>query len=116
MRIEQILSPGQISCDSYSTKCELISLAETVAQIGISAQEATTAMANLSEVLMRLEALEEEMSDIRSALDEKTENPKQKDDLEILNRIVPSEDFLILGDVGWSADIINLDKTNMFLG
>lgn len=115
MRIEQILPPGQISCDSYSTKCELISLAETVAQIGISAQEATTAMANLSKVLMRLEALEEEMSDIRSALDEKTENPKQKDDLEILNQIIPSEDFLILGDVGWSADIINLDKTNMFL-
>ena len=116
MKIEVIQPTVGISYgDNHVSSCELTSLAETVAQIGISAQEATTAMANLNKVLMRLEALEEEMSDIRSALDEKTENPKQKDDLEILNRIVPSEDFLILGDVGWSADIINLDKTNMFL-
>ena len=63
MRMEQILPSGQISCDDYTTRCELISLAETVAQIGISAQDATTAMVNLSEVLMRLGAIEETLAD-----------------------------------------------------
>ena len=96
MRIEQILPSGQISCDDYTTRCELISLAETVAQIGISAQDATTAMVNLSEVLMRLGAIEETLADLRSVLDAKTEKSNQKDDLEIFNRIVPSEDFLKL--------------------
>ena len=96
MRIERILPPVQISCDDYATRCELISLAETVAQIGISSQDATTAMVNLSEVLMRLSALEETLADLRSALDANTEKPNQKDDLEIFNRIIPSEDFLKL--------------------
>ena len=96
MRMEQILPSGQISCDDYTTRCELISLAETVAQIGISAQDATTAMVNLSEVLMRLGAIEETLADLRSVLDAKTEKSNQKDDLEIFNRIVPSEDFLKL--------------------
>lgn len=96
MRIEQILPSGQISCDDYTTRCELISLAETVAQIGISAQDATTAMVNLSEVLMRLSAVEETLADLRSALDAETENPNRKSDLEIFNRIIPSEDFLKL--------------------
>lgn len=62
--------------------------------------------------VMTTEAL---LSELRSVLDAKTENPNQKDDLEISNRIVPSEDFLILGDIGWSSDIIELDETNMFL-
>ena len=40
--------------------------------------------------------LEMELSDLRSALDAKTENPKQKSDLEIFSWIVPSEEFLKL--------------------
>jgi hypothetical protein len=55
-------------------------------------------MANLSEVLMRLDALEETIADLRSALDAETENPNQKSDLEISNRIVPSDAFLKLED------------------
>lgn len=53
-------------------------------------------MVNLSEVLMRLGAIEETLADLRSVLDAKTEKSNQKDDLEIFNRIVPSEDFLKL--------------------
>lgn len=116
MKIEMIQPTVEINySDNHISNCELTSLAKTVAQIGISTQEATTAMVRLSELLAHIEVVEEEVSDIRSVLDEKTENPKQKDDLEIPNRIVPNEDFLILGDIGWSADIINLDKTNIFL-
>lgn len=116
MKIEVIQPTAEVNYgDNHISNCELTSLAQTVAQIGISTQEATAAMVRLSELLARIEVLEEEMSDIRSVLDDKTENPKQKDDLEIFNRIVPSEDFLILGDIGWSDDIINLDKTNIFL-
>lgn len=63
----------------------------------------------------RTAGLEMEISDLRSAMDAKTENPNQKSDLEISNRIIPSEEFLILGDIGWSDDIVNMDKTNIFL-
>jgi hypothetical protein len=53
-------------------------------------------MANLSEVLMRLGAIEETLADLRSALDAETENPNRKSDLEIFSRIVPSDAFLKL--------------------
>ena len=39
------------------------------------------------DLICRTDALEVKLDDLRSALDEKTENPKQKDDLEIFNRI-----------------------------
>ena len=63
----------------------------------------------------RTDLTEMKINELRSALDTKTENPNQKGGLEISNRIVPDEDFLIFGDIGWSYDIINLDETNMFL-
>ena len=63
----------------------------------------------------RTDLVEMQIDELRSALDAKTENPNQKGGLEISNRIVPSEDFLILGGIGWSDDIIKLDETNMFL-
>jgi hypothetical protein len=63
----------------------------------------------------RAAALECDLSELRPATDAKTENPKQKSDLEIFNWIVPSEEFLILGGIGWSDYIIDIDKTNMFL-
>lgn len=111
-----------------------------VAQVGCTAEQMTEALTRLSETMKRLDFVEEKLDilggranhqisalegrvtttealldDLRSVLDAKTENPNQKDDLEISNRIVPSEDFLILGDIGWSSDIIELDETNMFL-
>ncbi len=63
----------------------------------------------------RTAVLEMELSDLRSALDAKPENPNQKSDLEIFSWIVPSDEFLILGDIGWSDDIVDMHKTNMFL-
>ena len=63
----------------------------------------------------RIDLCEYQLSELRSATDAKTENPNQKSDLEISNRIIPSEEFLILGDIGWSDDIVDMHKTNMFL-
>ena len=63
----------------------------------------------------RIDLLEYKLDELRPDTDAMTENPNQKSDLEIFGRIVPTEDFLILGDIGWSKDIIDIDKTNMFL-
>lgn len=111
-----------------------------VAQVGCTAEQMTDALNRLATAIQRMDFLEERLdrledkthqqksalecrvmtteallSELRSVLDAKTENPNQKDDLEISNRIVPSEDFLILGEIGWSSEIVDLDKTNMFL-
>jgi dGTP triphosphohydrolase len=45
----------------------------------------------------RTAELEMELSDLRSAMDAKTENPKQKDDLEIFSQIEWDEHFLNFG-------------------
>ena len=63
----------------------------------------------------RTDLVELQVNELRSVLDAKTESPNRKGGLEISNRIVPSEDFLILGGIGWSEEIIDMDKTNMFL-
>ena len=44
----------------------------------------------------RTAVLEMEISDLRSAMDAKTENPNQKGDLENFSWIVPSDEFLKL--------------------
>ena len=46
----------------------------------------------------RTAVLEMEISDLRSAMDAKTENPNQKDDLEIFSQIEWDEAFLNFGD------------------
>ena len=46
----------------------------------------------------RIDLCEYQLSDLRPATDAKTENPKQKSDLEIFSWIVPSEDFLKIED------------------
>ena len=43
-------------------------------------------------------AINIELRDLRSAMDEKADKPKQKDDLEISNQIIPDKDFFILKD------------------
>lgn len=52
----------------------------------------------LSELATNIIQLQKDMDQLRSALDAMTVKPKQKDDLEISNRIVLSEDFLKLED------------------
>ena len=46
----------------------------------------------------RIDLCEYHLNELRPATDAKTENPKQKSDLEIFSWIVPSEDFLKLED------------------
>jgi predicted nuclease with TOPRIM domain len=48
------------------------------------------------ELSNRATVTEMELSDLRSALDVKPENPNQKSDLEIFSWIVPSDEFLKL--------------------
>ena len=80
-------------------------IADTVATIGITADEATEAISKLAQLMREMECanaridwLEDKISQLESAPDAKTENPNQKSDLEIFNRIVPSEEFLKLED------------------
>lgn len=109
---------------------QLQDLARAMSSAGLSAYDATQAIRRMSEVLSRLEymenevtaikdslhdlkyetegiqqgldcrtaVLEMELSDLRSAMDAKTENPNQKGDLEIFSPIVWDEDFLKFGD------------------
>ena len=44
----------------------------------------------------RLDLVEEKLSQLEPVPDAKTENPNQKSDLEIFDRIIPSEGFLKL--------------------
>lgn len=105
---------------------QLQSLAQAMANTGITAYEMTNAIMRMNEVLSRLEyhaneitaikddlhdlryeteniqsgldcrtaVLEMEISDLRSAMDAKTENPNQKGDLEISSQIVWDEEIL----------------------
>lgn len=50
------------------------------------------------ELASQTAAINFELRDLRSAMDEKADKPKQKDDLEISNQIIPDKDFFILKD------------------
>ena len=63
----------------------------------------------------RTDVLEMEVDKLRSDLDAMTEIPNQKDDLENSEQIVWNKDFLFSNGVGWSSDIVDIDKTNIFL-
>ena len=105
---------------------QLQSLAQAMANTGVTAHEMTNAIMRMNEVLSRLEyhaneitaikddlhdlryeteniqsgldcrtaVLEMEISDLRSAMDVKTENPNQTGDLEISSQIVWDENIL----------------------
>lgn len=79
-------------------------LLKAFASFGVSAKEAEEALNRLSELIRYIDAQSkinednETSSNIGSALDAKTENPNQKDDLEIFNQIVWDERILNLGD------------------
>ena len=76
------------------------SIAKAFASFGVSAKEAEEALLKLAQLIKEFDDYskvndnEESSSDIRSALDAKTENPNQKGDLEIFSQIVWDEDFL----------------------
>jgi predicted ATP-binding protein involved in virulence len=87
--------------DTYENT--LTYIADAVATIGITTDEATEAMSKLAQLIRDMESanaridwLEDRIGQLESVPDAKTENPNQKSDLEIFNRIVPSEEFLKL--------------------
>lgn len=117
---------AQVGCTTQQMTEALRKLSELMQQMDWATTEITAIKDDLADLhydcegrdgnlSARIDLCEFELSELRSATDAKTENPNQKGGLEISNQIVPSEDFLILGDIGWSEDIIKLDETNMFL-
>jgi hypothetical protein len=87
--------------DTYDNSITYI--ADAVAAIGVTTDEATEAISKLAQLMKdmqcanaRIAWLEDRISQLGSVPDAKTENPNQKSDLEIFNRIVPSEEFLKL--------------------
>lgn len=117
---------AQVGCTTQQMTEALRKLSELMQQMDWATTEITAIKDDLADLhydcegrdgnlSARIDLCEYELSELRSVTDAKAENPNQKGDLEISNRIVPSEDFLILGGIGWSEDIIKLDETNMFL-
>ena len=117
---------AQVGCTTDQMTEALRNISDLIAQMTWASDEITAIKDSLSDIRYDMECqdarlqcqidvLDMKLSELRPATDEKTENPNQKSGLEISNRIVPSEEFLILGDIGWSDDIIDMHKTNMFL-
>ena len=87
--------------DTYDNSITYI--ADAITAIGVTTDEATEAISKLAQLMKdmqcanaRIHWLEDRISQLESVPDAKTENPNQKSDLEIFNRIVPSEEFLKL--------------------
>ena len=106
--------------DKYDEKLTYIT--DAITSFGVTTDEMADTvkklaflMQSMADTNVRIDLIEQKLNQLRPATDEKTEIPKQKSDLEIFSQIEPSTEFLILGDVGWSDDIIDMDKTNMFL-
>ena len=117
---------AQVSCTTNQMTEALNDLADLMKRMDWATTEITAIKDNLADLCYhcegrdgnlsaRIDLCEYQLNELRSATDAQTENPNQKSGLEISNRIIPSEEFLILGGIGWSDDIVNMDKTNMFL-
>ena len=117
---------AQVGCTADQMTKALKDLADLMKRMDWAATEITAIKDDLADLhydcegrdgnlSARIDLCEHQLNELRPATDAKTENSKQKSDLEIFSRIEPSTEFLILGDVGWSDDIINIDTHNMFL-
>ena len=117
---------AQVGCTADQMTEALRKISELMKQMDWATTEITAIKNSMSDLKYDIECadaacnartdlVELQVNELRSVLDAKTENPNRKGGLEISNRIVPSEDFLILGGIGWSEEIIDMDKTNMFL-
>ena len=70
----------------------------------------TSAEGTLDHLYWSIEQNRKSLDCIRSVTDALTENPNQKDDSEILNAIIPTEEFVIkYSNIVWD------DDGNMFL-
>ena len=117
---------AQVGCTADQMTEALRKLSELMKQMDWATTEITAIKDSISDLRYNIECadaacnartdlVELQVNELRSVLDAKTENPNQKGGLEFSNRIIPSENFLILGGIGWSEEIIDIDKTNMFL-
>ena len=117
---------AQVGCTADQMTKALKDLADLMKRVDWATTEITAIKDDLADLhydyegrdgnlSARIDLCEYQLSELRPATDAKTENPNQKSDLEISNRIIPSEEFLILGDIGWSDDIVDMHKTNMIL-
>ena len=117
---------AQVGCTADQMTKALKDLADLMKRMDWAATEITAIKDDLADLhydcegrdgnlSARIDLCEHQLNGLRPATDAKTENSKQKSDLEIFSRIEPSTEFLILGDVGWSEEIINIDTHNMFL-
>ena len=117
---------AQVGCTADQMTKALKDLADLMKRMDWAATEITAIKDDLADLhydcegrdgnlSARIDLCEHQLNELRPATDAKTENSKQKSDLEIFSRIEPSTEFLILGDVGWSEEIINIDTHNMFL-
>ena len=111
-----------VTGDINDYKIGISTLSNAMVEFGCTADELSEAIQKIASLMKsmecvnaRIDYIEDKLSQLEPAPDVKTENPKQKSDLEIFSRIEPSTEFLILGDVGWSEDIIDIDTHNMFL-
>lgn len=74
------------------------SIGATVDQFSESMNQLAELMKSMECVNARIDYIEDRLSQLGPAPDAKTENPKQKSDLEIFSQIEPSSEFLKLED------------------
>ena len=98
---------AQVGCTADQMTKALRDLADLIKRMDWATTEITAIKDDLADLhydcegrdgnlSARIDLCEYYLNELRPVTDAKTENPKQKSDLEIFSRIVPSEDFLKL--------------------
>lgn len=96
---------AQVGCTADQMTKALRDLADLMKQMDWATTEITAIKDDLADLhydcegrdgnlSARIDLCEYQLNELRSALDAKPENPKQKSDLEIFSWIVPSDEFL----------------------
>ena len=100
---------AQIGCSTDQMTQALRNISNLMAQMSWASDEITAIKDSLADMRYgtenadaslqcQIDVVNTKLSELRPDTDAKTENPNQKSDLEIFNRIVPSEEFLKLED------------------
>ena len=96
---------AQVGCTADQMTKALKDLADLMKRMDWAATEITAIKDDLADLhydcegrdgnlSARIDLCEYQLNELRSAMDAKPENPKQKSDLEIFSRIVPCDEFL----------------------
>ena len=95
----------QVGCTTDQMTEALRNISHLLAQVDWASNEITAIKDNLADLhyncegrdgnlSARIDLCEYQLNELRSAMDAKPENPKQKSDLEIFSRIIPCDEFL----------------------